>query len=180
MARATGAIIVEDDYDSEFRYDVGPLPALHSMDPDVIVYLGTASKMLAPALGAGWLVAGPARVRALAAAAPGARRVEDAEPVQHAVLALLGSGDLERHMRKMRPGVRPPARRRDPVRGADPRAARPAVPVRLSATPPACTWCCELPDRLAPGRWSDAAASSGVGAGTSSTGTSPGRASRTG
>ena len=58
-ARATGAIIVEDDYDSEFRYDVGPLPALHSMDPDVIVYLGTASKILATAFGAGWLVAPP-------------------------------------------------------------------------------------------------------------------------
>jgi len=58
-ARETGALVAEDDYDSEFRYDVGPLPALHSMDPDVIVYLGTASKVLATAFGAGWLVAPP-------------------------------------------------------------------------------------------------------------------------
>ena len=65
-ARATGAVVVEDDYDSEFRYDVGPLPALYSMDPDVIVYLGTASKALATAFGAGWLVAPPALVDALA------------------------------------------------------------------------------------------------------------------
>ncbi|MGD0704910.1 MAG: PLP-dependent aminotransferase family protein [Trebonia sp.] len=100
-ARATGAIIVEDDYDSEFRYDVGPLPALHSMDPDVIVYLGTASKVLATAFGAGWLVAPPALVDQLAALRPrlGARIPE---PVQHAILALLRSGDLERHVRKMR------------------------------------------------------------------------------
>jgi GntR family transcriptional regulator/MocR family aminotransferase len=100
-ARATGAIIVEDDYDSEFRYDVGPLPALHSMDPDVIVYLGTASKVLATAFGAGWLVAPPALVDRLAALRP-RLGVRIPEPVQHAILALLRSGDLERHVRKMR------------------------------------------------------------------------------
>ncbi len=100
-AWATGAVIVEDDYDSEFRYDVGSLPALHSMDPDVVVYLGTASKVLAAAFGAGWLVAPPALVETLAAWRPliGARLPE---PVQHAVLALLRSGDLERHVRRMR------------------------------------------------------------------------------
>jgi GntR family transcriptional regulator / MocR family aminotransferase len=100
-ARATGALVIEDDYDSEFRYDVGPLPALHSMDPNVIVYLGTASKVLATAFGAGWLVAPPDLVERLAALRPrlGARIPE---PVQHAILALLRSGDLERHVRKMR------------------------------------------------------------------------------
>ena len=100
-ARATGAFVVEDDYDSEFRYDVGPLPALHSMDPDVIVYLGTASKVLATAFGAGWLVAPPELVERLAALRP-RLGVRIPEPVQHAVLALLRSGDLERHVRKMR------------------------------------------------------------------------------
>jgi len=100
-ARATGALVVEDDYDSEFRYDVGPLPALRSMDPDVIVYLGTASKMLATAFGAGWLVAPPALVDRLAALRP-RLGVRIPEPVQHAVLALLRSGDLERHVRKTR------------------------------------------------------------------------------
>src|ERR1700733_11500683 len=100
-ARATGAIVVEDDYDSEFRYDVGPLPALHSMDPGVIVYLGTASKVLATAFGAGWLVAPPELVDRLAALRPRiGTRIPEA--VQHAVLALLRSGDLERHVRKMR------------------------------------------------------------------------------
>src|SRR5215469_16996348 len=100
-ARATGAVVVEDDYDSEFRYDVGPLPTLHSMDPDVIVHLGTASKILATAFGAGWLVAPPALVDRLAALRPRIG-VRIPEPVQHAVLALLRSGDLERHVRKMR------------------------------------------------------------------------------
>jgi GntR family transcriptional regulator/MocR family aminotransferase len=100
-ARATGAIVVEDDYDSEFRYDVGPLPALHSMDPDVIVYLGTASKVLAPAFGAGWLVAAPGLVERLAELRVDlGERVP--EPVQHALLALLTSGDLEHHVRRMR------------------------------------------------------------------------------
>ena len=100
-ARATGALVVEDDYDSEFRYDVGPLPALHSMDPGVIVYLGTVSKMLATAFGAGWLVAPPALVERLAASRI-RTGVRIPEPVQHAILALLRSGDLERHVRKMR------------------------------------------------------------------------------
>jgi GntR family transcriptional regulator/MocR family aminotransferase len=100
-ARKTGAVVVEDDYDSEFRYDVGPLPALYSMDPEVIVYLGTASKALTPAVGAGWLVASPALVERIARLRPdlGERM---SEPVQHALLALLSSGDLERHIRRMR------------------------------------------------------------------------------
>jgi GntR family transcriptional regulator / MocR family aminotransferase len=100
-ARATGALVVEDDYDSEFRYDVGPLPALQSMDSDVIVYLGTASKVLAMAFGAGWLVAPPDLIERLAALRP-RLGVRIPEPVQHAILALLRSGDLERHIRKMR------------------------------------------------------------------------------
>ena len=100
-ARSTGALVVEDDYDSEFRYDVGPLPALHSMDPDVIVYLGTASKVLATAFGAGWLVAPPGLVEQLAAVRP-RLGLRIPEPVQYAMLALLRSGDLERHVRKMR------------------------------------------------------------------------------
>lgn len=100
-ARATGAIVVEDDYDSEFRYDVGPLPALYSMDPEVIVYLGTASKTLTAAFGAGWLVAAEDLVRRLAGMRMSlADRVP--ESVQYALLAMLTSGDLERHIRRMR------------------------------------------------------------------------------
>jgi len=100
-ARATGALILEDDYDGEFRYDVAPLPALYSLAPDVVVYLGTTSKMLTPVLGIGWLTARPDLVGLLAA-----KRSEISErvpePVQHALLTLLTSGDLERHIRRMR------------------------------------------------------------------------------
>jgi GntR family transcriptional regulator/MocR family aminotransferase len=100
-ARAAGALIVEDDYDSEFRYDVGPLPALYSMGPDVIVYLGTASKVLSPAFGAGWLVAAPELAERLAGLRL-ALAEKIAEPPQHALLELLTSGGLERHIRRMR------------------------------------------------------------------------------
>ncbi|MCL2581247.1 MAG: PLP-dependent aminotransferase family protein [Streptosporangiales bacterium] len=100
-ARAAGAVIVEDDYDGEFRYDVAPLPALFSMDPSAVVYLGTTSKILTPVFGAGWVVASPALVASLAECR---RQVSERvpEPVQYALLSMLASGDLERHIRKMR------------------------------------------------------------------------------
>jgi GntR family transcriptional regulator/MocR family aminotransferase len=100
-ARASGALIVEDDYDSEFRYDVEPLPTLFGLDPGVVVYLGTTAKTLASGLGLGWLVASPdlAGLAARAAPALGDRTCEMA---QHALLALISGGDLERHVRRMR------------------------------------------------------------------------------
>ena len=100
-ARETGAIIVEDDYDGEFRYDVAPLPTLYGLDPGVVAYLGTTSKTLTPALRIGWLVAAPGLVQRLAGA-PGLTADRVTEPAQHAVLVMLSSGDLERHIRKMR------------------------------------------------------------------------------
>jgi GntR family transcriptional regulator/MocR family aminotransferase len=100
-ARATGALIVEDDYDGEFRYDVAPLPALFGLDPEVVVYLGTTTKTLTPGLSTGWLVARPGLAAQLAdtAAALGDRAGE--EP-QWAVQTLIANGDLERHIRRMR------------------------------------------------------------------------------
>jgi GntR family transcriptional regulator / MocR family aminotransferase len=131
-ARKTGAIVGEDDYDSEFRYDVGPLPALYGMDPEVIVYLGTASKALTPAFGAGWLVASPALVERIARLRPNlGERVP--EPVQHALLALLTSGDLERHIRRMRLEY---ARRRAAIVEALTAPAAPAAPASAPAGHP--------------------------------------------
>jgi GntR family transcriptional regulator/MocR family aminotransferase len=121
-ARSTGALIVEDDYDSEFRYDVAPLPALFGLDPDVVVHLGTTSKTLTPALGVGWLVARPDLAAGVAAA--GAELGERvSEPAQRAFAALLASGDLGRHVRRMR---REYGRRRAAIVAALGSAAGPA------------------------------------------------------
>ncbi|GII78423.1 GntR family transcriptional regulator [Sphaerisporangium rufum] len=100
-ARRTGAIVVEDDYDAEFRYDVAPLPALYGLDPGRVVLLGSLSKSLAPDVGIGWLVAEPAL---LAEVARTRDRLSDrtSGPVQEAVSVLLERGDLDRHLRRMR------------------------------------------------------------------------------
>ncbi|GAA3032312.1 MocR-like pyridoxine biosynthesis transcription factor PdxR [Streptomyces glomeratus] len=61
-ARRTGGLVLEDDYDGEFRYDRQPVGALQDLDPDHVVYLGTASKSLAPGLRLGWMVLPPSLV----------------------------------------------------------------------------------------------------------------------
>ncbi|WP_433243039.1 PLP-dependent aminotransferase family protein [Streptosporangium sp. CA-135522] len=100
-ARRTGAIVVEDDYDAEFRYDVAPLPALHGLDPERVVLLGTLSKSLAPDVGVGWLVATP---DLLAAVAQVRTDLGDrtSGPAQQAVAVMMERGDLDRHLRRMR------------------------------------------------------------------------------
>lgn len=61
-ARRTGGLVLDDDYDGEFRYDRQPVGALQGLDPGHVVHLGTASKSLAPALRLGWLVLPPSLV----------------------------------------------------------------------------------------------------------------------
>jgi GntR family transcriptional regulator/MocR family aminotransferase len=99
--RRTDATIVEDDYDAEYRYDRAPVGALQSLDPARIVYAGTASKTLAPALRLGWLVVPP---RLLAKVKDehtfsdfGGPRIE-----QHTFAQFVASGELDRHLRRMR------------------------------------------------------------------------------
>jgi GntR family transcriptional regulator/MocR family aminotransferase len=113
-ARAAGALVVEDDYDGEFRYDVAPLPALVGLDQDVVVYLGTTTKILTPELRIGWLVARPDLVARLAGVAAGMGEWAGG-PAQRAVLALMAAGDLDQHIRKMRHEY---ARRRAAMTGA--------------------------------------------------------------
>jgi len=100
-ARRDGAVVIEDDYDSEFRYDVAPVPALASIDPGVVAYLGTASKSVLPSLRLGWMVAPPplrdeiARHRLVTHDAP-------AWPVQRAFVALVRDGYLDAVVRSGR------------------------------------------------------------------------------
>ncbi|GAA3300607.1 PLP-dependent aminotransferase family protein [Dactylosporangium vinaceum] len=100
-ARATGAIIVEDDYDAEFRYDRDPVGSLQGLAPDCVVSLGTVSKSLAPALRLGWIVTPP---RLHAALARGKWRADRGSPGldQLALAALLESGRYDRHLRRVR------------------------------------------------------------------------------
>ena len=100
-ARAEGFLVVEDDYDGELRYDVAPLPLLAALGPDVVVHLGTASKLLTPTLGVGWLVAPPA-VRAVVVAQRDRAGVRPARAGQRVFAALAAHGDLGRHLRRLR------------------------------------------------------------------------------
>ena len=147
-ARATGALIVEDDYDSEFRYDVAPLPTLFGLDPDVVIYLGTTSKTLTPALGMGWLLARPDLIPVFTEAATDLG-VKVAEPVQYAVAELLARGDLDRHVRRMRHEY---ARRRAVMTAVlgEALAGQPALPARLTGDTAGMHMVCELPGGAVP------------------------------
>ncbi|APE37252.1 GntR family transcriptional regulator [Nocardia mangyaensis] len=106
FARATGTLVLEDDYDGELRYDTAPLPLLASMAPDVVIHLGTTSKIIATTLGVGWLVARPDiadavrthRLHTGTAPSPAGQRVLS-EFARH--------GDLARHLRRLRRVVPP-------------------------------------------------------------------------
>jgi GntR family transcriptional regulator/MocR family aminotransferase len=63
--RERRAIAIEDDYDAEYRYDRAAVGALQGLDPDLVVYAGSVSKTLAPALRIGWLVVPPALLEAV-------------------------------------------------------------------------------------------------------------------
>ena len=113
-ARAEGFWVLEDDYDGELRFDVAPLPLLGALGPDVVVHLGTSSKILSPTLGVGWLVA-PAALRVDLLARRTATAMRPARAGQRVLAALAGSGDLSRHLRRLR---REMAARREIVRAA--------------------------------------------------------------
>jgi GntR family transcriptional regulator/MocR family aminotransferase len=107
-ARHTGGLILEDDYDGEFRYDRQPVGALQDLEPDHVVYLGTASKSLAPGLRLAWLVLPPALADEVAAA----KGESDSCGVldQLTLAEFITSGAYDRHVRAARLRYR---RRRD-------------------------------------------------------------------
>lgn len=107
-ARRVDGVVLEDDYDAEFRYDRRPVATVQGMDPSRVLLLGSVSKMLSPALGIGWIVA-PARwTDALrAASAPtGSPPTLD----QLAFATFIETGLLDRHLRSCRSRYR---KRRD-------------------------------------------------------------------
>ena len=107
-ARRTGGVILEDDYDGEFRYDRRPVGALQGLDPDHVLYFGTASKSIAPALRLAWMVV-PDRLLPAVAHAKG--RVDTVSIFDQLTLAdFIRTGAFDRHVRGRRLNYR---RRRD-------------------------------------------------------------------
>jgi GntR family transcriptional regulator / MocR family aminotransferase len=99
--RERDAFAIEDDYDAEYRYDRQPVGALQGLEPERIVYGGSASKTLAPALRLGWLVVPTSLLEAVARE----KRMADlstAHIEQHAFADFLARGELDRHLRAMR------------------------------------------------------------------------------
>lgn len=108
------AFVIEDDYDAEYRYDGPPVGALQGLAPERVIYAGSASKILAPALRLGWLCAPPALVDP----ATDVKKFADLgtpyfEQLVYAEFLL--SGALDQHLRRMRHVYR---RRRDALIGA--------------------------------------------------------------
>ncbi|MBD3885591.1 PLP-dependent aminotransferase family protein [Phormidium tenue FACHB-886] len=101
-AQQTGIIILEDDYDSEFRYDERPIPALQGLtNSDSVIYIGTFSKILFPSLRMGYLVVPQQLVSVVARAK---WLVDRQSPLleQHALTDFINEGHLDSHIRRMR------------------------------------------------------------------------------
>ncbi|MGW4351138.1 MocR-like pyridoxine biosynthesis transcription factor PdxR [Nocardia sp. NPDC004582] len=107
--RASGAVLLEDDYDGEFRYDRQPVGALQGLDPDRIVYLGSVSKSLSPALRLGWMVLPDSLIDDVLSA-KGSREMWAGVVTQLTLADFLSCGAYDRHLRRTRRTYR---RRRD-------------------------------------------------------------------
>ncbi|WUH93233.1 PLP-dependent aminotransferase family protein [Streptomyces sp. NBC_00433] len=126
-ARESGGLLIEDDYDGEFRYDRQPVGALQGTAPDQVVYLGTASKTLGPALRLGWMVLPPHLVQPVAEAKLYSDYHTGAVG-QLALADLIADHAYDRHVRAARLRYR---RRRDLlVERLEAAAVRPGVEVR--------------------------------------------------
>ena len=101
-AGRSGAYVVEDDYDGEYRYDIKPVPPLYGLgDASWVIYVGTVSKTLSPALRIGYLIV-PPELRAVFVAAKQHADRHTPAIEQEALAAMLESGLYERHIRRVR------------------------------------------------------------------------------
>ena len=149
-------LVIEDDYDAEYRYDRDPIGAMQGLSPDRVVYIGSASKTLAPGLRLGWMVVPPHLVDAVARAKHLADRGSPALD-QLAFADFLVRGELDRHLRRMRPVYR---RRRDLLLRALSTHLPQLRPVGASAGLHVLAW---LPPELDEAELIEEAASAGVG-----------------
>jgi GntR family transcriptional regulator/MocR family aminotransferase len=99
------ALIIEDDYDAEYRYDREPIGAMQGLAPDRVVYAGTASKTLAPGLRLGWLIL-PARWAEPMAVAKFVDDRGSSVLDQLTFADFVARGEFDRHLRRMRPRYR--------------------------------------------------------------------------
>jgi GntR family transcriptional regulator/MocR family aminotransferase len=155
-ATERGAVIIEDDYDAEYRYDRTPVGALQGLAPDHVVYAGSASKTLAPGLRLGWFVMPGHLTEPMAEAKITADRGSPALE-QLALADFITRGEFDRHLRRMRPVYR---RRRDALLAALARHLPWLQPVGVSAGLHLVTW---LPPDLDEAAVVAAARRAGVG-----------------
>ncbi|AKU14830.1 PLP-dependent aminotransferase family protein [Luteipulveratus mongoliensis] len=154
-ARSRDALVIEDDYDAEYRYDRTPLGAMQGLAPDVVAYAGSSSKTLAPGLRVGWLILPPDLVGPVAEAKVLADRGAPAID-QLAFADFLQRGELDRHLRRMRPVYRT---RRDVLLAALAEHLPDLEPTGIAAGLHVVTW---LPDHLDEDVVVEAAARAGV------------------
>jgi len=108
-AAANRRIVIEDDYDAEFRYDRSPVGAIQGLDPGVVIHVGTASKTLSPGVRLGWMSV-PADLVDELTALKGMADSGSPTADQLALAELIANGDYDRHVARMRHEYR---RRRD-------------------------------------------------------------------
>lgn len=108
-AHRTDGYLLEDDYDGEFRYDRQPIGSVQGLDPDRVVYLGSASKSLSPVLRLGWMVLPAVLVDRVVAALGGQQFYVNAL-AQLTMADFIANGAYDKHIRRMRATYR---RRRD-------------------------------------------------------------------